>query len=608
MPEGSQGATCPYDVIGAAIINMKIAKGRKVKAPSPDGKDSAPIRNCGHAAGRPEIIMQSTTRLALLTGAALVATVVATATAQAATTACTVEALTALHVPDVTVQSAHPMPAKDGVPEHCLVDGALTTRGSGAPEGRAGFQLQLPAAWQNRFLFMGVGGNGGSFIPSANAVDRAAALGKGYATAITDTGHQGRNTDASWVVDAAGKRDQARATDFFHRAAHQVTVAGKQLAEAFYAAPIAHAYFDGCSTGGRMAMMEAERYPTDYDGIIAGAPAMDYRSLLGRAAVQKAQFSSPEAYIPATLLPAIDAAIRDACDAADGVKDGMIQNPAHCAWKPETMVCKTAGQGGCLSAAQAATLRTYLSPVRDGTGRTLYPGMSPSDISGPRGIQSWTVGATPPDFKAPLAPWGADPTAPPSGWSYTRDSMAYWLERGPAVAITDFDVDATRAVAGPAAIRAVDAAYAEGVTHDPARLRPFIQQGRKMITYHGFSDPGISPFRTTAFYEAFAKQQGGYPKAQQSVRLFMVPGMAHCSGGPGPDSFDTLTALENWVERHIAPDAIIATATAPGAPKRTMPLCRFPEQAAYRGTGDMNDAANWSCTPNQALLQRSAAR
>lgn len=547
--------------------------------------------------------MRTTRLLALLSGAALITG----GPVRAATAACTVEGLMALRVSDVTIASARPVAGKDGVPEHCLVEGAVTTRGSGAPDGRAGFQLQLPGAWQNRFLFMGVGGNGGSFIPSANAVDRAAALGKGYATAITDTGHQGRNTDASWVVDASGKRDAAKVADFFHRAAHQVTVSGKRLVEGFYDGAIAHAYFDGCSTGGRMAMMEAERYPTDYDGVIAGAPAMDYRSLLGRAAMQKAQFSSPAAYIPATLLPAVDAAIRASCDAVDGVKDGLIQNPARCSFKPEAMLCKTAGQADCLTAAQAATLRTYLSPVRDGAGRAIYPGMSPSDVSGPRGIQSWTVGATAPDFSAPLAPWGADPTAPPSGWSYTRDSLAYWLQRGPGVAIKDFDVDPVSGVAGAAAIQAVDAAYAEGVTHDPARLRAFVQQGRKLIMYHGFSDPGISPFRTTAFYEAFAKQQGGYPKAQQSVRLFMVPGMAHCSGGPGPDSFDTLSALEAWVERKVAPAAIPATATAPGSTKRTMPLCPFPVQASYRGTGDVNDEANWSCKANTGLLRQAAA-
>ena len=221
--------------------------------------------------------MRTTTTLALLTGAALFAS----GSARAAPAACTMEGLSGLHVADVTIASVRSVAAKDGVPEHCLVEGAVTTRGDRAPDGRAGFQLQLPVVWQKRFLFMGVGGNGGSFIPSANAVDRAAALGKGYATAITDTGHQGRNTDASWVVDASGKRDAAKTVDFFHRAAHQVTVAGKKLVEAYYAGAISHAYFDGCSTGGRMAMMEAERYPTDYDGVIAGAPAMDYRSLLG---------------------------------------------------------------------------------------------------------------------------------------------------------------------------------------------------------------------------------------------------------------------------------------------------------------------------------------
>ena len=551
------------------------------------------------------IVTRRTRRHHILLSTLAIAAASATA-AHAAPAACAPDAITALRIPGVTIAAASAVPATPAIPEHCLVRGSVTTTGAGAPDGQAGFEMRLPATWQQRFLFLGVGGNGGSFTPSANAVDQAAALGKGYATAITDTGHQGRNTDASWVIAPDGKRDTAKITDFFHRAAHQVTVTGKALAEAYYGAKIAHAYFDGCSTGGRMAMMEAERYPTDYDGIIAGAPAMDYHSLLGRAAMQTAQLASPGAYIPASLLPAIDKAIRASCAAPDGPKDDLIQNPARCAFKPETMQCKPGQKDDCLSPAQAATLRTYLSPVRDAAGRTIYPGMSPSDLAGPRGISSWTVGATSPDFAKPLAPWGTDPAAAPAGWSYTRNSLAYWLGRGPDAPISSLEVNPTTGIATPAAVREIDTIFADATTRDPARLQTFIRQGRKMIMYHGFSDPGISPFRTTEFYKQFAAMRGGYSKAQESVRLFMVPGMAHCSGGPGPDSFDTLTALENWVERRVAPDAIIATATSPGATRRTMPLCRFPEQAAYRGTGDLNDAANWSCTPNQALLQSPA--
>ena len=524
--------------------------------------------------------------------------------AVAAPIGCTLEALAALKIPDVTIVSAKPIPA-GAIPEHCLVEASVITRGGGAPDGRAGMQLQLPTSWKQRFFFMGVGGNAGNFSPSANAVDRNSALGKGYAMAITDTGHKGDGRTADWVIGPDGKRDDAKVADFFHRAAHSATIAGKRLTEAFYAGRIARAYFDGCSTGGRMAMMEAERYPTDYDGIIAGDPAMDYRSTILRLAVQKAQLSSPAAYIPASLLPAVDRAVRAACDATDGVKDELIQNPARCNFKPEAMQCKAGQSTDCLSGAQAATLRAYITPLRDSGGRVVYPGMSVSDLAGPRGMPAWTSASAPPDMAKPLTPFGA---TPPAGWTFAREVLTYWFGLGPTARMEDFGVDPTRNTVTDAALRQMDTVFADGMTRDPSKLKTFVAQGRKMIMYHGLSDPAITPFRTMQFYEEFARTQKGYAKAQESVRLFMVPGMQHCSGGPGPDSFDTLSALENWVEHGIGPDGIIATATAPGATKRTMPLCMFPETAVYRGAGDVNDAGNWSCTANTGMLRAQGGK
>jgi feruloyl esterase len=545
--------------------------------------------------------MQNLTRRAAAIPYACAALVLATSV-HAGSPACSVESLAALHVPEVTIASAIMTPATGTNPEFCAVEGTVVTKGEGAPNGAAGFMMQLPTSWQHRFFFMGVGGNAGNFRPSVNPVDRAVALKKGYATIVTDTGHHGDGTTVAWVTDAGGHRDAAKIADFFYRAAHDVTLTGKKLAEAYYAGRIDHAYFDGCSTGGRMAMMEAERYPTDFDGIIAGDPAMDYRVQINRIAMQKAQLASPAAYIPATLLPMIDRAVLAKCDAIDGVKDGLIQNPGRCDFKPESLQCQNGSVADCLTEAQVATLRTYLAPLRDATGHMLYPGMTVSDMSGPYSVQQSTIGIAPPDFSNPTTPWDADPAKSPAGWNMARETMTYWLGLGPTARMDDFDVNPQTGVVGAAALKQVDSTFAEAMPRDPAKLLPFAQQGRKMIMYHGYSDPRITPFRTSLFYEEFAKLRGNYVKAQDNVRLFMVPGMYHCSGGPGPSQFDTLTALENWVEHGVPPDGIIATA-APDATRRSMPLCMFPEQAEYRGTGDVNDAANWSCTSNRRLLQ-----
>jgi feruloyl esterase len=520
-----------------------------------------------------------------------------------ASTNCSAERVAALRVSRISNIAAKPIAAEDGQPAHCLVEGSVVTKGQGTREGSAGFQMRLPEAWQHRFLFMGVGGNAGNFRPAVNAVDRLSALGKGYATIVTDTGHKGNGSDASWTVDSDGKPNAATRTDFFHRAAHDVTEAGKALAEAYYAGRIVHSYFDGCSTGGRMAMMEAERYPRDFDGIIAGDPAMDYRSQIGRIAMQKQLLSSPAAYLPQSVLPTIDKAIRAACDELDGIKDGLIQNPGQCHFKVETLLCKPGQSVDCLTAPQVATLHTYLSPLRDSAGRFIYPGMSPSDIAGAHGIQAWTTGLTAADFNHLDAPWGAEPQHSPSGWNYANQAIKFWLGFGPDARLDAFDVNPRTGVVGRASLKRLDAVFADAITRDPRALSAFVRQGRKMIMYHGFSDPAISPFRTTQFYREFAALQGGYARAKRSVRLFMAPGMDHCSYGPGPDRFDTLSAIEAWVEHGKAPDSLIATATDPDAVKRSMPLCPFPTAAAYRGAGDVNDAANWSCTQNEKLLK-----
>jgi feruloyl esterase len=245
---------------------------------------------------------------------ALLCAIVPLASAAAQTSSggggCTVAALSGV-VPGATIVSATTVAAASPVPAYCDVIGTLDTSGEGAPPGSAGFELRLPDNWNSKFLFFGVGGLGGSTYAdfAGNPVDLAEALPKGYATAITDTGHLAGNTDASWALLAPGRPDRAKVADYYYRATHQATEAGKKLVEAYYGSSISNAYFDGCSNGGRQAMVEATRYPDDYDGIIAGAPFQDIRVILASTKNAKALFATPSSYLPATLLPAIDAAV-----------------------------------------------------------------------------------------------------------------------------------------------------------------------------------------------------------------------------------------------------------------------------------------------------------
>jgi tannase/feruloyl esterase len=513
--------------------------------------------------------------------------------------ACSVEALNALHVPDVSVTEAKPVAAAAAIPAHCDVRGTVVTKGAGVADGLARFAMQLPEAWQRRFLFLGVGGNAGNLVPSANDTDRNMALGKGYTTILTDTGHVGDGTTAQWTLLPDGKPDMPKRIDFFHRAAHDVTVAGKAFAEAYYAAKVEHAYFDGCSTGGRMAMVEAERYPEDYEGVIAGDPMMSFNVYTARAIVQKATLASAAAYIPEATIKAIDARVTGRCDAIDGAKDGLVQNPAACPIQAEDLLCRAGETEACLNADQVRALKSYTSPFRNTKGHVLFGPWAITDLSEPQGLADNVTGRAPPDLSDLASPWKADLKAAPRSWALVKEMMAYWLGLGPAATVAELDVDPATNTMGPKMLAMQDAVYAEGAARDPARLKPFIAQGRKMILYHGASDPSIPASQSIAFYRELAEQQQGMDRTQQTVRLFLVPGMHHCRGGPGPDQFDTLSALEAWVEHGKAPEAIQAS-TRPSSPvKHQLPLCPYPQQARYRGTGAIDDAANWSCAAAQ---------
>jgi feruloyl esterase len=529
--------------------------------------------------------------------------------ATAAISNCSVASLNSFGVTAVTVDTAVDVPAGGGNPEFCDVTGTVTTTGGNAPDGSAGFELQLPSNWNHKFLFWGVGGLAGSTYAdfAANPVDLFESLAKGYATAITDTGHQAGGTDAAWALESPGVADRAKLIDYYHRATHQVTVAAKALVRAFYGAQtISHSYFDGCSNGGRQAMVEATRYPDDFDGIIAGAPFMDIRTIIQGAKIQKVQLRSQQAYIPASLLPMIDSKILASCDAADGVQDGLIQNPANCSFDPSTLACGNGVTSNCLTPEQVDTLKAYFTALRDENGALVYPGAAVGDLSN-GGMDAWTTGfVAPTDFTA-NEPWGGTGFSPaPIAWQFVDHILKFIVERDPGFDLHNYPVSLDGTV-DRSAIAFFDSRTEAGDGDDPHRLSRFIRHNGKLLLFHGFSDPALPAFRTVKFYQDLARLHDGYEKVQGHVRLFMVPDMQHCVGGPGPNLFDTLTALESWVEAGQGPDGIVAIHHVNNNPAnpidRSMPLCKYPEQAEYKGSGSYNDGTNWSCTNNSKLLE-----
>jgi feruloyl esterase len=509
---------------------------------------------------------------------------------------CSVDALSALQVPKMTVASATDVPAAGQIPAFCDVKGSVETEGNSA-----GFEIRLPANWNGKFVFFGVGGLAGNMIPAVSRAEVEGSLRDGYASAVTDTGHTAPATDASWALISPGVPNTPKLLDYYYRAAHEVAVAAKQLVLNFFAAKaIKRAYFDGCSNGGRMALMEAERYPDDYDGIIAGAPFMNAAAIL--PTVMRDGHLSSSNFIPGSALDAVDQAVYASCDATDGVKDGLIQNPAMCAFNAKSLVCKGDTTENCLTQPQADSLQPYARAVRDSRGNILYPGWSVSDLSGRAGATLWTFGRATPDFDSA----GLWTTNAPLGWLFAQNIIRYMVELDPKFNVRTFDVN-TDGVVGDAALKLFNEKMELLAVGDPAKLAPFREKGKKLLMYHGFSDPALSPFRTIQLYKELAAiTPGSYPSLQKSVRLFMLPGMQHCGGGPGPNSFAMLPVLDKWVDAGTPPEQILATKYVNDDPSqgvaRTMPLCKFPQQAKYKGAANVNDAANWSCADQPSLL------
>lgn len=431
-------------------------------------------------------------------------------------------------------------------------------------------EVWLPAGnWNQKFLGVGNGGYAGSISYGG----LAEAIRNGYATASTDTGHSDVGTGAVWALNHPEK-----VIDYGHRAIHLMTVRAKSLATVFYGTAPVKSYFNSCSNGGRQALMEAQRYPADYDGIIAGAPANDWVHLMTNAMrLMRETLVDPAAYIPAAKLPAIQSAALAACDRADAVADRVVENPAACRFEPEVLACKGADSNDCLTPPQLASLKAIYGPLRDEKGRTVYPGYALSGESEPGGWGGWITGPSP--EKSALFAFSTN------FFKYIVHGDANWDYKTFAVAK---DLPAARKVA----------VHLSATNPD---LSAFQKRGGKLILYHGWCDAAIPGQAIIDYYQSVVRKLGA-KRTGQFVRLFMAPGVQHCGAGAGPNAFgqgsapkadpesNIASALLAWVEKGTAPERIIAS-----RPGRTRPLCAFPATARYKGSGSTDDAANFEC-------------
>jgi feruloyl esterase len=446
-------------------------------------------------------------------------------------------------------------PPYDRLPAFCRV--AATIRP--VPDSTIKIEVWLPTEnWNGKFMGVGNGGWSGEVWHPA----LAKALARGYAAASTDTGHEGPGLDASFAVGHPEK-----VIDSGWRAVHEMTVKAKAIVAAFYMRDPAFSYWDGCSTGGRQGLAEAQRFPADFDGIIIGDAANYMTRSAGHfVSVAQALHREHDSFLPPQKLQLLHSAALDACDAKDGVRDGILENPAGCPFDPNILECKAADGPTCLMPAQVAAARRVYGPsTNPRTNEPLYPGLMPGSELG------WSAPNGQVREEAPMIPTAL--------FRYVVFKDPKWDYR-----TFDFDRDTTLADMG-------DAAVLNAINPN---LTPFFARGGKLLQYHGWDDNQISPLNSINYLHSVEDLVGPEVVAR-SYRLFMVPGMGHCRDGAGPNVFDAVTAIERWVENGQPPQQIIAAKISNGKIERTRPLCPYPQVAVYKGTGSTDDATNFIC-------------
>ena len=451
--------------------------------------------------------------------------------------------------------------AMTNLPPFCRVTGVIAPMA----DSDIRFEVWIPlAGWNGKFAGVGNGGWAGviSYGPLAQQLRR------GYAAASTNTGHE-----AAPGLDMArfAYDKPERLIDFAYRSHHETAMAAKPLVQAFYGKAPERSYFIGCSSGGYEGLMEAQRFPADYDGIVAGAPANNWTRLMagdfdGVLAVLK----NPASFLPPDALGLLYRGVLAACDRTDGVIDGVIDDPRRCTFDPASLSCSTRQDGSaCLTEPQVEAARRIYSGLKDPvSGAQLYPGLA-------RGSEPFWPHRDPANpFPIPLSHYK---------WLVFADPNWDWKT---------FDWNRT---SDYEAHRKAETKLAPILNATNPDLREFRRRGGKLLQYHGWNDQLIAAENSINYYESVEKLLGSAAEVQSFYRLFMAPGMTHCGGGTGPNSFDMQPLLEQWVERGIAPDRVIATRSINGVVDRSRPLCVYPKTAVYTGTGDTNDAANFVC-------------
>ncbi len=463
---------------------------------------------------------------------------------------------------EVKIHSATLVAAKGNLPEHCDVRGVIW------PE--AGFAIKLPATWNDRFQMVGNGGTAGTI--SLGALDGA--LRKGFAAASTDTGHDAAKEPlASFAyVTPENPNGKRKLTDFAYLAVHETAVLAKQVIKVYYGAAPRYSYWVGCSTGGRQGMHEAQRYPEDFDGLVIGAPGLYLTgNVTRRLWVGQSQLGAGA--IPVEKLPLLTKLVYDKCDAVDGLKDGVIDDPRRCGFNPSRDVPKCAAEEGadCFTASQIAALSKIYGGPHNSKGQLLFPGE-------PVGSESvWSdnligpMKTVLPRSESQMKMAMLDPPPGPS-WSYT---------------MFNFDTDPERTTKAAAELNARNP--------DLSALK---KRGGKILQYSGWADQQVNPFPGIEYYDTVSKKMGA-AATRDFYRLFMVPGMFHCNGGPGCSSVDWLTAVMDWVEKDEAPAQLIGAHLEKGETTRTRPLCPYPQVARYSGTGSIDADTNFACVAPQ---------
>ena len=470
---------------------------------------------------------------------------------------------------EVIQLQARAVPADTTAPAHCRVSGVID------PE--VAFEVNLPAMWNGRFYMIGNGGHAGEAPDDpGRAALRAQALQQGFVMASTNTGHYASKAPGATFVLS----NPQKAIDYAYRAVHMTATTAKDITRAYYARPIVRSYWNSCSNGGRQGLIEAQRYPEDFDGVIANAPWVNQTGFtIGAMWTERALSEAP---LSAEKLSLVASAVMNKCDAVDGLKDGLIDDPRACKFDATTDVpACTAGADGaaCLTPAQASALNKVYSGVVS-NGRAFFPGFMP----GSEALNAGPAGATSSGWTNLLVP--AKPGAKPAVFALGEATMRYlaFAPPQPEYDYRTFNYDKDAALLER---------WGKLANADNPDLSAFNKRGGKLLMTYGWADAILQPMMGVDYYERASKVNG--PKTTDFFRLFMVPGMAHCGGGVGPDRHDPVTAIIDWVEKGKAPDTLIASKVVNNQVVRTRPLCPYPQVARYKGTGSIDDAANFSC-------------